>query len=85
VCFITQDISSILVSTTGPHEHYHTPLDTPESNSPGNLAAGAHLMWAFLEPLARGSEQPYLDEEWEPLAATVPADPPVMAPPPARL
>ncbi len=85
VCFITQEIPAVMAQTTGPHEHYHTPLDTPETNSPGNLAAAAHLMWALLEPLARATEGPYLDEEWEPLEAKQPGEPPLIAPPPARL
>ena len=69
VCFITQDITAVMAQTTGSHAHYHTPDDTPENNSPDNLAAAAHLMWAALEPLAMGTEEPYLEGEWDPLGA----------------
>jgi Zn-dependent M28 family amino/carboxypeptidase len=81
VCFITQEITAVMAQTTGPHEHYHTPDDTPANNSPDNLAAAAHLMWAALEPLAMGTEAPYLEGEYDPLGATAaPAGPPDLRP-----
>ncbi len=81
VCFITQEITSVMAQTTGPHAYYHTPDDTPANNSPDNLAAAAHLMWAALEPLAMGTEAPYLEGEYDPLgAAAAPAGPPDLRP-----
>lgn len=41
---------------------YHTPDDTIDTMNLESLTASVELLWAFLEPTARGEEQRYLTE-----------------------
>ncbi len=68
VCFITRDITAVMAQTSGLHDNYHTPDDDIDNVTADDLGAGAHILWAALEPLAMATEQPFLDQEWDPLA-----------------
>jgi len=67
VCFITQGPTAVMAQTTGSHPAYHTPDDDIDHVSADNLEAAARLMWAALVPLAMAAEDPYLEQEWDPL------------------
>ncbi len=41
---------------------YHQPTDTIDTISKPSLQASVELLWAFLEPVARGEEDQYLTE-----------------------
>ena len=67
VCFITQGTTAVMAQTTGSHPVYHTPDDDIDHVSADNLEAAAELMWAALVPLAMAGEEPYLEQDWDPL------------------
>jgi hypothetical protein len=60
-CFADQGVPALLAGTFGPHGTYHTPADTIDGILTDDLEVAATLMWALLEPLAKGTEQNLLD------------------------
>jgi hypothetical protein len=68
VCFITQDITAVMTQTSGLHDNYHTPVDDIDNVTEDDLAAAAHVMWATLDPLSMAAEEPFLAQDWDPLA-----------------
>jgi hypothetical protein len=60
-CFADEGVPALLAGTFGPHSTYHTPADTLDGILVEDLEVAASLMWALLEPLAKGTEQNLLD------------------------
>jgi len=60
-CFADAGVPAMMAGTFGPHGTYHTPADTIDGILVDDLEVAAALMWAVLEPLARGTEQNLLD------------------------
>jgi aminopeptidase YwaD len=60
-CFADAGVPAMMAGTFGPHGTYHTPADTIDGILVDDLEVAATLMWAVLEPLAKGTEQNLLD------------------------
>ena len=69
-CFSFAGTTGVMALTLGPHSDYHTPADTIDGILIEDLEAAARLVWAALEPLARGEEGAYLDRSAPPTASS---------------
>jgi hypothetical protein len=54
VCFARAGVPAMLVNTPGTHRGYHSLNDRAENLSLADLGTAARLLWAGLEPIARG-------------------------------
>ena len=54
--FVVVGATALLVQTSGEHLQYHTPQDTPDTNTADDLEAAAKVLWATLIPLAEGTD-----------------------------
>jgi len=70
--FAQASIPGVLVSTTGAHDNYHTPLDDVDNVTLEDVEAGMWTMWAGMLPLAMGTEDDYLSKY---LPQSAPYDP----------
>jgi hypothetical protein len=58
-CFAQAGVAAVLALTNGTHDLYHTPADTADTLAVADLEAAVRLMWAGLQPLARGEEEAF--------------------------